>query len=159
MTSSDIKPELLPFDEIVRRVLKSVPPAGWNPALSRRSLAQFGLPTIVFKHLHESSCLLQTNLASVPNLRRSLYSRSLYICTCIACISDRHSRSRFPIINTSRSQEPMVGPRLHFESQSAGPLLPRGNACLSRRRARLRVPSLPRILHTGTTGRVMSTHF
>jgi Peptidase U49 len=33
MTSSDIKPELLPFDEIVRRVLKSVPPDG-SPVFS-----------------------------------------------------------------------------------------------------------------------------
>jgi hypothetical protein len=68
MTSSDIKPELLPFDEIVRRALKSVPqlvsisncrgpfesyPQHYYmfPALSAhsaRSGAAFDLPEVVF---------------------------------------------------------------------------------------------------------------
>ena len=46
------------------------------------------VPTIVFKHLHGSSCLLQTNLTQPLTC-----ARSLYIC---ACIDERPSRARFP---------------------------------------------------------------
>ncbi len=92
-----------PFRGDVVQLVRTLP-SRWleSHTVTAWSLAIPDVPAIVFKHLHESSCLLRTNLTPQPApVLKYIMCVHTYVSAAVAAA---------PRLRTSRRQEPIVDP-------------------------------------------------